>query len=138
MVATKKKQRRKRKKHSREYSLVERDRIRNRISRVVCSAPWADQAISLCQSYGVPPESKDVASALSLYHIYPPPAENTPMKPCRCSTCRGVRLWPQHYIRSSGYSTECAYERMPMSIMAVIEGSVSSVRVFPDGTHRQL
>lgn len=133
MVARKKAKRQKRKKTPREYSLVERDRIRNRISRVVCSAPWADQSINLCQSYGVPPESKDVASALSLYHIYPPPSENTPMKPCRCSTCRGVRLWPAAYIRSSGYSTECAYERMPMSIMAVIEGSVSKSRIRGNG-----
>ena len=137
MVAKKKHKRRKRK-AAREYSLVERDRIRNRISRVTCSEPWTDQSISQCQRFGVPPDSHDVADALSLYHIYPPPAENTPMLPCRCKRCDGVRLWPAYYIRSSGYSTECAYERMPNSLIEGLEGSVSKVRMRGGGIRESM
>jgi len=133
MVATqqkrKKNKRKKRGKSPVEYSLVELSRIRNRIMRVTCSRPWTDRSAELCQAYGIPPESKDVVSALALYHIYPPPSENTPMQPCNCHSCKGVKLWPAHYMRSSGVSTECAYERMPRSIMERLEGSVAKIRM---------
>jgi hypothetical protein len=137
-VATSPKRKRKRPKKSVVYDLIQRERLKVKISRITCSPWWTDHALATCERYGVPPESKHVASALSLYHIYPPPAENTPMKSCRCKHCKGVRMWPAYYIRSSGVSTECAYEAMGRDRMAAIGGSESSVRVFTNGTRDQL
>lgn len=137
VVATKKRRAKKPKK-SIVYDLVQRDRLRVKISRITCSPYWTDHALEKCQRFGVPPESKHVASALSLYQIYPPPSENTPMRPCRCKRCDGVRLWPAYYIRSSGVSVECAYEAMPRAIMASLEGSISSTRMLRGGRREHL
>ncbi len=133
-----KKRKSKKPKKSVVYDLVQRDRLRNRISKVTCSPYWTELALETCQRYGVPPESKHVASALGLYRIYPPPAENTPMKPCRCRNCKGERMYPAHYIRSSGVSVECAYELMPQHLSDAIEGSVSSSRLNRRGEHKSL
>lgn len=137
-IAKARKRKAKKPKKSVVYDLVQRDRLRGKISRITCSPYWTDHAIATCERFGVPPESKHVASALSLYHIYPPPAENTPMLPCRCKRCDGIRLWPAHYIRSSGVSVECAYEAMGLVRMDRIGGSESSVRMVGGGRHERL
>ena len=133
-IAKARKRKAKKPKKSVVYDLVQRDRLRGKISRITCSPYWTDHALSTCERFGVPPESKHIASALSMYHIYPPPAENTPMKPCRCRRCKGVRLWPAYYIRSSGVSTECAYEEMGDEAMAAIGGTQGKQRVYSDGS----
>ncbi len=121
-----------------KYDTVQLDRLRNRVRIFTCSIYWEDHCVAACIRFGVPPGSKHVGSALRMYRIFPPPAENTPMKPCWCKSCKGLRLFPAAYIRSSGVSFECAYDAMGRERMAAIGGSEAIVRVYADGRRDRL
>jgi hypothetical protein len=91
-------------------TLAEWDRLRNRVAAVTCSAYWEDFALLEADRQGITPACRKVPELLQRYQIFPPPAENTPMRSCRCPNCRSVRLWPAGFVNSRGYSTECALE----------------------------
>lgn len=95
-----------------EEILREMERLRNKIIRVTCSEPWTERCRQKFTEHGFSSRINNVPRAMARLKIYPPPAENTPMRACQCDRCHGVRLWPPQYINSRGYSTECAYERM--------------------------
>lgn len=106
------------KRHKRPpLSQSEWDRLRNKVIRVTCSDPWAHASIVAADACGIGGNLKNVAPVLAKLGIYPPVADQTPMRSCACPSCKGVRLWPPHYIRSGGYSVECAYENTPESQM---------------------
>jgi hypothetical protein len=57
---------------------------------------------------------------------YPPPAENTPMRRCRCPLCRNAgRFWPAHYIGAGGLSFDCWLDRCKYSHR--IPGTIGNV-----------
>lgn len=92
-------------------SSLERDRLRNEIFRRVCSVYWLDRSMHEVERLGLA-RKLSVSSEMSQRGIYPPRAENTPMRTCRCRQCREWRLWPPQYINSRGFSVECAYQMM--------------------------
>lgn len=91
-------------------TLSEINRLRGKIARITPSAPWLDHAAAEADRQGILPRSTAVAELLRRWGIFPPPAENTPMLPCRCRRCAGSRLWPAAYMTSRGLSLECALE----------------------------
>ena len=59
---------------------------------------------------------------------YPPKAENTPMKRCKCEACRRAKkYWPGSYVGSSGKAFECFVESLPEWRAKLIPSSGGSV-----------
>ncbi len=107
-------------------------RLRNKILPVVCSDPWADYCVIAADACGIQPSSKNVVKSLIGLGIYPPNADHSHMRPCRCPSCvrrdsdgyvTCQRLWPAHYINSRGLSYECALERSSPFLLASLPSS---------------
>lgn len=107
---------------------AERERLRRMVRRVTCSEPWAEAALREAIDQGIRGSRGDVAGVLAARGIYPPPADTTPMLPCRCELCRARRrYWPAVLIGSRGVCLECAYESADEAAMAALPGTVSTV-----------
>ncbi len=113
-------------------SIRDYERLANKVLPVTCSRPWQDHCVSEADACGILPTSTNVPRALGSLGIYPPPADRTPMKRCRCDQCtrRGARgevlcqrLWPAHYINSRGYSYECALEHSSLAFLVSLPSS---------------
>lgn len=94
-------------------------KLRDKSARVTCSEPWSEHSVRMLVAAGVLPSSDGIARTMKVMGIYPPPPDMgrddskrkraERMAPCRCERCDGNRLWPRHYIGSSGHSKECEY-----------------------------
>ncbi len=98
---------------------ADEERLRNRILWITCCDWWATLAFYEALAQGISAKSKAVASVLAEYEIYPPPADTTPMQPCWCPSCQGVRMWPAHYVTARGISVECGWEMDPAAASAM-------------------
>ncbi len=92
----------------RRQGLVRLDALRRSLSQQSCSSSWQTDAWERGISF-------------------PPPANTTPMRPCRCERCRATgRLWPQQYSAPSA-STSVPTAGAATQTTTSVEANCSSV-----------
>jgi hypothetical protein len=89
--------------------LAECKAMQKRLIRECCTVVWCEDVWTSCTEIE-----------------YPPPAENTPMRKCRCPACRKAgKFWPGHYVGAGGLTFECWLERFKYSHL--IPGTIGNV-----------
>lgn len=89
-------------------SVVDRDRLRNRIFVVSCSDSWTDHATSQAERAGFTPTTSKLLARISECGIYPPPGDRVQM--LRCDSCQ--HFFPPTYlvsVFSFHVCQDCAY-----------------------------
>lgn len=92
----------------RAMSGVEYERMRARVRRTTCSEPWTDAVVHHAAEY-------------------PPGADATSMRTCRCDNCQGKRWWPANCVGTSGLSYECFLNTLSKWRLKTLPGSTSSI-----------
>lgn len=98
------------------YSSNEKERIELRATEITPSDAWREHCCNEAEAQGLRATvNSAVWSQLESYEIFPPRAENSPMKACICERCGGIKLWPRSYFVSShDVSFECYIEGIPL------------------------